>query len=88
MSVCSVDVWGVYVCRENSYRETQCSWITPGQHLLQQSMLGTGHSDGPGNLREKKKKDSRRVGEQEGHQKHTTFTVQLNTTKLYTLQDT
>lgn len=74
MSVCSVDVWGVYVCRENSYRETQCSWITPGQHLLQQSMLGTGHSDGPGNLR-KKKKDSRRVGEEEGHQTAETHNI-------------
>lgn len=51
MSVCSVDVWCVYICRENSQRETQWSWIAPSQHLVQHSMLGKGLSNAPGNLR-------------------------------------
>lgn len=94
MSACSVDVRGVHICRENSHRDTQCSWIAPGQHLLQQSMLGKRSVAWRGKPPEKKNNktptlDSHGRREQWGRltaKTHNfwTFTVLLNTTKLYT----
>lgn len=93
MSVCSVDVWCVYICIENSHRETQCSWSAPSQHLVQHSMLGKRSFECPGkppenshfrfpwNERAERTPNSKNTT----HNFFFTFTVLLNTMKLYTL---